>query len=197
MISSLNKKFFDLSKKLFTFLNENKFIISMFFIMFLLYYFLCDVITMYFDDYGNASLSYAYNVPNVNGTNYTISQLLEWAKNIYNHFGGRIFYAIMFIIPLLKHGISNYMLVQSVVLTGIVFFIYKIINYYSKENKYKNIVPVIIFTLYNLIDMAYLRHGIYWASASVLYVWPLLPFFSLLYLYIKTCDKVRENKEFK
>ena len=98
------------------YIKKNKFTISIFVIIFLLFYFISDVITMYFDDYGNASLSYGYLVENVPGTNYTITQLLEWAKFIYNNWGGRIFYAIVFIIPLLKHGIKAYMFIQSFVL---------------------------------------------------------------------------------
>ena len=196
MINSINKKFFDVSKKLFAFLDNYKFIISIFVIIFILYYFMCDVIAMYFDDFGNASLSYSYTVPNVSGTNYNSSQLLEWAGQIYNHFGGRIFCAIAFIIPLLKNGIGAYMFVQSLILTGIIFFIYKIIKFYSKDNKYISLIPIIAFLLYCLIDMSYLRHGIYWASASVLYVWPLLPFFSLIYLYINVCEKIKKEKKY-
>ena len=158
-------------KKIYDYLNKNKFVISLFFIIFILLAFQHSVISMYFDDYGNASLSYSYWVSNVDGTNYTIPQLLEWAGHIYNNWGGRIFYAIFFIIPLLKHGIKAYMFVQTFVITGIIFFMYKIIKYYkSKKQKYLSIVPIILFILYTCIDLSYLRHGIYWASASVLYV---------------------------
>lgn len=183
-------------KKIYDYLNKNKFVISLFFIIFILLAFQHSVISMYFDDYGNASLSYSYWVSNVDGTNYTISQLLEWAGHIYNNWGGRIFYAIVFIIPLLKHGIKAYMFVQTFVITGIIFFMYKIIKYYSKKQKYLSIVPIILFILYTCIDLSYLRHGIYWASASVLYVWPLLPFMALLCYYIGLCDKEKNNIKF-
>ena len=81
-------------------------------------------------------------------------------------------------------------------MTGIIFYIYKIIKFYSKDKKYTELIPILLVILYNLIDMAYLRHGIYWASASVLYIWPLLPFFAVLYLYITTCKKIKDNKKF-
>lgn len=186
----------DKLKKIYNYLNKNKFVISLFFIIFILLAFQHSVISMYFDDYGNASLSYSYWVSNVDGTNYTISQLLEWAGHIYNNWGGRILYAIVFIIPLLKHGIKAYMFVQTFVITGIIFFMYKIIKYYSKKQKYISIVPIILLILYTCIDLSYLRHGIYWASASVLYVWPLLPFMALLYYYVVLCDKQKNNIKF-
>ena len=178
------------------YIKKNKFTISLFVIIFILFYFISDVITMYFDDYGNASLSYGYLVKDVPGTHYTISQLLEWSNFIYNNWGGRILYAIAFIIPLLRHGIKAYMFVQSFVMTGIIFYIYKIIKYYCKDKKYIELIPIILIILYNLIDMVYLRHGIYWASASVLYIWPLLPLFALIYLYIIVCEKIKDNKKY-
>lgn len=177
-------------------IKQNKFIIALFLIIFILLAFQHSVIAMYFDDYGNASLSYSYWVQNVDGTNYNIYQLLDWAGHIYNGWGGRILYAIVFIIPLLKHGITAYMIAQTFVITGIIFFMYKIIQFYSKKEKGVSLIPIILFILYTCIDMAYLRHGIYWASASVLYIWPLLPLLAFIYYYINLCKKQKEKEKF-
>ncbi len=181
--------------KIIKYIYDKKFIISIFIIIFILLAFQHSVITMYFDDYGNASLSYSYLVKNVAGTNYNFSQLLTWADKIYNNWGGRIFYAIAFIIPLLKNSIKPFMLVQTFVITSIIFYIYKIIKYYSKKSKLIDIVPILILILYTCIDMVYLRHGIYWASASVLYIWPLLPLFATIYFYIIIIEKIQKNKK--
>lgn len=183
-------------EKISAYINKNKFTLLLFFVIFILLGLQHSVISMYFDDYGNASLSYSYWVQNVNGTNYNISQLLEWAEHIYNGWGGRILYAILFIIPLLRHGIKAYMIAQTFVITGIIFFMYKLIKHYSKKEKYLSVLPAILFVLYTCIDIIYLRHGIYWASASVLYVWPILPFLALLYYYIKLCDNIKKNVKF-
>ena len=195
MINNVSKKGFDIIDRIIDFIKKNKSIIIIFLFIFMLIYFVSDVITLYFDDYGNGSLSYAYTVDNVKGTDFTVSQLFEWASQIYNNWGGRILYAIIFIIPLIRHGIGLYMLAQSFVITGIIFFMYKIVSFYLKNKKYKEIIPIILFALYALIDMAYLRHGIYWASASVLYIWPLLPLFFLLYVYIVVCNKIENNEK--
>lgn len=149
---------------------------------------------MYYDDYGNASLSYGFTVPGVEGANYTLSQLLEWARHCYLNWGGRILYATAFIIPLLKNGIAAFMTVQSVVMILICAAAYKIICHYTDE---KYAVPgiLLLYILYGLIGSGIHSRGTYWASASVLYVWPLLPLFVSFLIYIKTCEKIKRGIE--
>lgn len=150
------------------------------------------LIAMYYDDYGNASLSYAKNIEGVIGTHYTWSQMIEWCQYIYMHWGGRILWASLILIPLLQFGVGIYFALQSVVITLIFYCIFKIVEQITKE---KNLlVPIILMILYGLISMTYLREGIYWASASILYIWPLLPLFLFIYLYMKLTDKIK-NKE--
>lgn len=182
---------------IFKYLAENKFIISIFAIIFILLAFQHSVVTMYYDDYGNASLSYEIKIDGVEGTDYNMSQLAEWAVYIYNNWGGRILYAICFIIPLLQNGVGAYMFAQTIVITLIIYFMYKIADYKMKNKNRSWLLPVLIFILYTCIDMTYLRHGIYWASASVLYIWPLLPLFMFIYLYMKTCDKIKNGEKAK
>lgn len=183
-------------KSISEFIKNNSTVILFFLVIFLLLFFQHDVVSMYFDDYGNASLSYSYVTPDVSGTNYTLAQLWEWAINVYNNFGGRIFYAISFIIPLLKHGISLFMHIQAVIITLIMFVSYKIVSYKSSNKKFNLLVPIMLFILYSLINMVYLRHGIYWASASVLYIWPILPMVTFMYLYIKVIDHIKNKEKF-
>lgn len=176
-------------------LEKNKMTILIFFGIFILLYFQHRVIGMYFDDYGNASLSYAYLTQGVKGTNYNLNQLLEWATFIYNNWGGRILYAIVFIIPLLKHGITAYMIVQTFIMLGIFYLMYKIALNYLKDKKKSYVISIITFILYSCIDMVYLRDGIYWASASVLYIWPLLPLFLSIYLYDIVINKTKKKEK--
>jgi hypothetical protein len=183
-------------KSISEFIKNNSTVILFFLVIFLLLFFQHDVVSMYFDDYGNASLSYSYVTPDVSGTNYTLAQLWEWAINVYNNFGGRIFYAISFIIPLLKHGVSLFMHLQAVIITLIMFVSYKIVSYKSSNKKFNLLVPIMLFILYSLINMVYLRHGIYWASASVLYIWPILPMVTFMYLYIKVIDHIKNKEKF-
>ena len=80
---------------------------------------------MFFDDYGNASLSYSYEVSGIIGTNFGIRAILEWAYHIYMGWGGRLLYACLFLIPMLKHGIEVFMVMQSFVIILILYAIYK------------------------------------------------------------------------
>ena len=46
------------------------------------------LVGMYYDDFGNASLSYGYDSSSIIGTNYTIMDLAKWSKFIYLNWGG-------------------------------------------------------------------------------------------------------------
>lgn len=145
---------------------------------------------MYFDDYGNASLSYGYTVPGVNGTGWSVSDLVEWAKWCYIHFGGRILYAVTILIPLLRNGIRVYMALQAVVITAEIWVLYKIICYYRNETALPG-VAAMLFGFYGLLGINFHSRGVYWASASILYVWPLLPLFLSIWVYMKLLNKIR------
>lgn len=151
-------------------------------------------INMYFDDFKNASLSYGYTVPNVDGTNYSIAQILEWAYWIFFNWGGRLLYAVAFLIPLLKNGISAFMIVQAFIVTLIIFYSYKITDLYMENGEYKIIRLIILFLCYGLIEREFVVNGLYWASASVLYIWPLLPLIMFIYYYIQICRMNKNNK---
>lgn len=179
--------------KLELFIRNNSICILLFTIIFLLLFFQHHLIAMYFDDFGNASLSYNQTSKEIIGTNYSFKDLWNWCILTYNGWGGRVLYAAVILIPLLKFGTSIYMFLQSIVITLIFFFIYKIANEISQKKSM--LIPPILMILYMLINMEYLRHGIYWASASILYIWPLLPFLIFIYSYIKLTKKIENNQK--
>lgn len=173
-------------------INDNLPYFLVFFVIFVILFAMHHLLAMYFDDFGNASLSYGQSSEDIIGTNYNFTQLWEWCKMIYMTWGGRILWASVFLIPLLKFGAGIYFAIQSVVITFIFYFIYKIVEQITKQKHL--LIPIVLFILYGLIHMTFLRHGIYWASASILYIWPLLPMFIFIYLYMKLTEKI-ENKE--
>lgn len=162
-----------------------------YFIIFVALFVQHNVVHMYFDDYGNASLSYATVVKDVIKTNYTFKQLLDEAVFTYFNFGGRILYG-MIVTLLLKHGIKPFMFTQIFVILGIFYNISSIISKITKKNSV--VFPILCMILYMLFDITILRHSIYWASASVLYLWPLLPFFILINYYMKTSDLIKKGE---
>lgn len=160
-------------------------------IIFIILFIQHNVVHMYFDDYGNASLSYATVVKNVVKTNYSFKQLMNEAIFTYFNFGGRVLYGII-VTLLLKHGIKPFMFMQIFVILGIFYNISSII---SKITKKKSLFyPILCMILYMLLDITILRHSLYWASASVLYLWPLLPFFMLINYYMKTTDLIKKGE---
>ena len=58
-------------------------IILIFTIIFILLAFQHNHVAMYFDDFGNGSLSYIEPTPEIPGTNWNISQLLHWDIQTY------------------------------------------------------------------------------------------------------------------
>lgn len=158
------------------------------FIVFGIYLFMQHrIIGMYYDDFGNASLSYAYDA-GIEGTDYSFIDLAKWAKYIYFNWGGRIIYALM-LIPLLKNGIHIFMILQAVIIFLMLIVMYQLIEKYYNG---KNWVIIFSFMLvYGILQGDLLTQGIYWASASVLYVWPMLPFMLLLWVYKETEARVK------
>lgn len=150
---------------------------------------------MFFDDYGNASLTYGYEVPGIKGTNFGWSAIWEWAKWIYFNWGGRLVYACLFLIPLLKHGIHYYMLIQSVIIILILYIVYKIACKVT-DKKVSIQGGIITLTLYCLIQLGFHNNGTYWASASVLYIWPLLPMLLAMVYYNHIIECVKNNKKY-
>lgn len=148
---------------------------------------------LYYDDYGNASLSYGYDSSAIPGTDYSVQDLFEWAKYTYNNWGGRILYALI-LIPLTKYNAVLFGIVQSIIITLLFLVSYLLASLYTEKKQIRIsglIVAILVFfSLYGDIS----RYGIYWASASVLYVWPLLFFVLAAYVYEKACEKYEENR---
>ncbi|WP_022760428.1 DUF6056 family protein [Butyrivibrio sp. AD3002] len=149
------------------------------------------LVGMYFDDFGNSSLSYAYDSSNIEGTNYSVKDILQWAAFIYKNWSGRVIYALM-LIPLQKNGPHLFMLVQAVIIILTYIVSVKLLKLYYKETN-KILAALVFIAGYGLIKGDTLSNGYYWASASVLYVWPLLPFVCSVYFYELLIRKVQSG----
>ena len=112
-------------------------------------------VRLYHDDFGNAALAYGYVVPNVNGTDFKLKDLIEWQVWIYNNWGGRILYAAI-INLLLKNGPPLFMVIQALIVELIFIFIY-LNSTLNLEKNIKNIVLFFIpFLLYFFLGEVYL-----------------------------------------
>lgn len=171
-------------------LNNYKILTMMTFVLILIGFIMqFRLVGMYYDDYGNASLSYGYDSSHIRGTDYTLNDLLTWAKWIYFNWSGRVLYAL-FLIPLLKSGSDLYMFVEAIVLTLIFVYMYKIVKRYAGIEKDNPLIVIGFVIMYGLLYGTILNWGIYWASASVLYLLPVLPFLIFIEMYDKVESKI-------
>ena len=149
-------------------------------------------IFMYFDDYGYASLSYI-NPENQAGTSYGLLEILEFLRMHYLHWGGRILYFFLEIVIFRFGGLAVMQFMQAVIVITIAVICGKIVSIITKTELY-NCVMVLLL-LFGIFHLRTLRDGIYWFSASTLYVWPLLPFFGSIYLYLSLEKKETKAKK--
>lgn len=177
-------------------LNKGQIEVLGLFILFGIYLFLQHrLVGMYYDDFGNASLSYGYDSSAVNGTDYTLRDLLGWAKYTYLNWGGRIIYALM-LIPLLKDGAHLFMMIQVVIMLAAFVMMYQIARKFC-TNGNRSVIPCCFMLVYGLLQGDILSQGVYWASASVLYVWPILPLMFLIWFYSHLEEKLKHGETLK
>jgi len=152
-----------------------------FLIFFLIVFIQHQFVFLYHDDYGYASLSYLSDFStNNNGYHATISQIFNFLIYHYNHWGGRVLYFFVECF-LLSFGLYPIRFVQSLVITGIFYLIYKIVSDITKYDDWK--IALASVMCYGIFEIMIIRGGIFWFTASVLYMFPLLPFLAFMYFY--------------
>lgn len=175
---------------------DNLIMILVFFSIFLVLFIQHSFIGIYFDDYLNGALAYGKRIANVAGTNFTISQLFEWSSWIYQNWGGRLLFADLFLIPMLRNGARLYWAIQSIVVTLILFYSYKISMIYVNKQKINKMIVILCLLIgYFLIERELVVNGLYWASASILYIWPILPLVMFIYYFILATRFIEEKNK--
>ena len=173
----VNRRYFTLFveklKPIVNYLSKNKIFIYVIwtgFGIFLLYS-MCNVF-MYFDDFGLASLSYAYVEPDVQGQNFTFSQLRHFLWQTYLNWSGRIVFLGFLILML--HNVWIYRIVQSI--TVLISFI--ALCRLSSGKRLSAATALFSVSLYGVFHFEMFRSGFYWFTASAIYVLPLAFFFA-------------------
>lgn len=156
-----------------------------FLFIFIIAYFQNKYIGFYHDDYGYAALSYG-----VKGSyqEFSLYNAVLFVKDHYLHWGGRVLF-FFFEILALQLDMQGFMLIQSIVVSIIIFFTYKtIISIVNCDNISNKIFILFIFIgMYLLFAKNSYQNALFWASASVLYVWPLCPMMIGIYLFYRWC----------
>lgn len=145
-----------------------------------------------FDDYGYAALSYrdlSYDVP---GLDYSLGDILNFLRMHYLHWGGRILYFFIEIL-LLRQSLWLFRIVEA---TLILIWLVLVCTYVVRQNKrYRTLVLLILFTLYGLMEVTLVRDGVYWYTAAVLYVFPVLPATGLIFAYSSATSTERRSSK--
>lgn len=157
------------------------------FLTFIILYACNFFVSFYHDDFAYASLSYVYDVGGEFKDRLTFKNLVRFLYYHYMRWGGRT-NAFAFAVPLMYLGPGVFFFVQTVITTLIVIFQAKIICFLTNQTTYNFILAVILILCnYMLIPLIVSNDGIYWATASALYVWPM--FFLVLGIYLSYIKK--------
>lgn len=134
-----------------------------------------------FDDYGYASLSYGWT-ENSAGMAYTMKDIWKFLSWHYFNWGGRVLCFFFEIIVCRLGGVELIQVVQAIIIISIYVLSGKIISRVTHCDYWGCIA--ISLVLYGTFDLITLRESVFWYSASVAYVWPLLPLLGSIYLYL-------------
>ncbi|WP_026664667.1 DUF6056 family protein [Butyrivibrio sp. FC2001] len=156
--------------------SERAVCISLFILFFALNIILHKAVFFYHDDYGYASLKYGYQ-GNLNGMHWTLADLWGFIKWHYTSWGGRVLYFAVFILTM-SVGEWFTQLFQACVYFLINVMIYKCIA----RTKYDPVALVSVMICWFSIGIYIARDGLFWYTASAIYVWPFLAFFSAVYI---------------
>lgn len=170
------------------FIKKHK-VLFIFAIFFLLMILTQHFVFIYADDYGYATLSYLPDFNGYKGLNPNLLSILSFLKFHYFNWGGRIIYFFIEILTL-NNGMTFYHIIQSSAITIVFFLIYKI-ALSSKESNYR--LALLTVLSFGLIEIMTLRSGFYWASASCLYIYPLIPLLLFIYLFNEKNNKLGKN----
>lgn len=139
-----------------------------------------NLIWMYIDDYGYASLNYAVTL-GTTGNNYSLLDIFRYLYLHYMNWGGRVLYYGFAIFIYHYLGLTGMRVVQSLIILAIFYIIYlTIIEMMDQDllTKYKVkiriIISIIVCMLYGVFQIGLSNTGLYWFSASSGYVWPIL-----------------------
>lgn len=161
---------------------EKRILLSISTLFILLIFIQHHFVGMCFDDYGYASLSYGWT-ENTAGMEYTFIELLKFLLWHYWNWGGRILYFFFESLIFRIGGVEWMQAIQSIIVAMIGIVSGKIVALEAKCNPY--VSTALVFVMYGTLNIQTLRDGVYWYSASVIYVWPLLPLFGSIYLLLR------------
>lgn len=111
---------------------------------------------------------------------YGLRDIFTYLRWHYLNWGGRILYFFYEILFLRLGGLTLIRIVQSIVITVIAYETYLLARGKGKDSLLLAFADIL---LWGTISIKVLREGVYWFTASVLYVWPIAFFLAGILLY--------------
>ena len=135
---------------------------------------------MSYDDFGYATLMYGEYQGNPNGLNWTMEDLLTFLKWQYMHWGGRVI-AFFFVTLAFSCGELFMQIFQPAIILLISFFIYQLIKISERDT----FSAWLIFVAYCTFSSGLISDGIFWYTASAVYVWPFVWLLGGILIWLK------------
>jgi len=155
-------------------------IFGLFFVCLLIQHF---TVFLYHDDYGYAALNYVVNV-DVEGLNYQLNDILSFLWKHYLNVNGRLS-GFLVEISLIHVSVNAIRIAQSAMLLGIFVFLWLLSIQHQKSNRKLGRLSVSAFMAvccYGLFGIDMATGGLYWFSASMAFVVPLVIFYFIVYI---------------
>lgn len=137
---------------------------------------------LYYDDFGYCSLSYGYDA-GIEGSNMSLSNVIDYVFNSYSHVNGRIFTNLCFTLSAWLGGLTAMRLIMPACCTFIYLLIYRFIcddlntHIGSSSSQYDNAIIALFLCLsHGLFTISICNYGLYWFAAAYGYIIPFLLF---------------------
>ncbi len=131
---------------------------------------------MHYDDWGYAGLSYGY-LGNAHGRYWNALDLLGFLKWHYLNWGGRVLWFAVEALAL-RCGEWCIQILQAIVL----FFIFRAMYLLVRRRKNDAAAALLCICMYGMFRLETVNCGVFWYTASVLYVWPFSCLFGGIYI---------------
>ena len=128
------------------------------------------------DDYGYATLSYVYWEEGMWGQDFSMEQLVHYLTQHYNRWGGRVL-SFGQAILLMQQGTAVIQTFHACVITAILLLAF-LFAVNSTRLKNKPVLAAMACLMFGLIGRGMAVDGLYWYSASILYVVPVIYIFT-------------------
>lgn len=143
-----------------------------------------------FDDFGYAALSYAEPSFDVVGRKYSLVNILQYLWEHYMTWGGRILYFFVEIL-LLRESEWFFRIAEVMIIVLWFCLISHRLSGQAKQNRIWAFA--FMFVMYGLLEIEMMRDGVYWFTAAVIYVFPILPATWLIYKYSDSAKHTQAN----